>query len=58
MALEFYNDGEHKCIGFYDLVSGQGIQSNQFLVVNGKHSAMLDPGGDLVYRDLFMEAYR
>ncbi len=58
MALELYNDGQHKCIGFYDLVSGQGIQSNQFLVVNGKHSAIIDPGGDLVYRDLFMQAYR
>ena len=58
MATEFYNDGEHRCIGFYDLVSGQGVQANQFLVVNGSHSALIDPGGDLVYRDLFMQAYR
>jgi flavorubredoxin len=58
MAVEFFNDGQHKCIGFYDLVSGEGIQANQFLVVNGGHSALIDPGGDLIYRDLFMESYR
>lgn len=53
MAVEFFNDGQHKCIDFYDLVSGDGIQANQFLVVNGGHSALIDPGGDLIYRDLF-----
>ncbi len=58
MATELYNDGKHKCIGFYDLVSGEGVQANQFLVLNGSHSALIDPGGDLIYRDLFMEAYR
>lgn len=42
MAVEFFNDGQHKCIDFYDLVSGDGIQANQFLVVNGRHSALID----------------
>ncbi len=58
MAVEFYNDGFHKCVGFYDLVTGDSIQANQFLVVNGNHSAILDPGGDLIYNDLFMQSYR
>lgn len=59
MPIEFYNDGEHKCVGFYDLVNnGDGVQSNQFLVVNGEHSALIDPGGDLVYNDLFMQSYK
>lgn len=58
MAVEFYNDGLHKCIGFYDLVSGDGVQANQFLVVNGEHSALIDPGGELIYNDLFMQSYR
>jgi flavorubredoxin len=58
MAVEFYNDGFHKCVGFYDLVSGDGVQANQFLVVNGDHSAIIDPGGDLIYNDLFMQSYR
>lgn len=58
MPVELYNQGDHKCIAFYDLVSGDGIQANQFLVVNGTHSALIDPGGDLIYRELFMQAYR
>jgi len=58
MAVELYNDGRHKCIAFYDLVSGDGIQANQFLIVNGNHSALLDPGGDLTYNDLFMQSYK
>ena len=58
MAIELYNDGTHKCIGFYNLVTGEGVQSNQFLVVNGSHSALIDPGGDLIYNDLFMYTYK
>lgn len=58
MAVELYNDGVHKCIAFYDLVSGDGVQANQFLVVNGEHSAIIDPGGDLIYNDLFVQSYR
>ena len=58
MAIELYNNGNHKCIGFYDLVTGEGIQSNQFLVVDGNNSALLDPGGDLIYNDLFMQSYK
>jgi len=58
MAVELYNDGTHKCIGFYDLVVGEGVQANQFLIVDGNHSALLDPGGDLVYNELFMHSYK
>lgn len=58
MAIELYNDGTHKCVAFYDLVSGEGVQSNQFLIINGKHSALIDPGGDLTYNDLFMHSYK
>ena len=58
MAIELYNDGKHKCIGFYDLVVNGSIQTNQFLIVDGDHSALLDPGGTLIYNDLFMHSYR
>ncbi|ALG68314.1 MBL fold metallo-hydrolase [Beggiatoa leptomitoformis] len=58
MPVELYNDGTHKCIAFYDLVSGEGVQANQFLIVNGSHSALIDPGGDLIYNDLFMKSYK
>ncbi len=58
MAVELFNDGNHKCIAFYDLVAGDGVQANQFLVLNGEHSAIIDPGGDLIYNDLFVQSYR
>ncbi len=44
-----YRRGGHYCLAFIDLVTGQGVQSNQFLIVNGEKSILLDPGGDLTY---------
>ncbi len=59
MAIELYNDDIHKCIGFYDLGStGEGVQTNQFLVSNGNHSALIDPGGNLIFNELFMASYK
>ena len=58
MAFELYNDGVHKCVSFFELVKGHGIQANQFLVIHGSHSALIDPGGDLIYQDLFVQSYR
>lgn len=55
MAIELYNDGTHACIAFEDLVAGQGVQSNQFLIVDDHHVALLDPGGELTYSRLFLE---
>ena len=46
MAIELYNDGNHICLAFSDLVAGDGVQANQFLIIDGKHEAILDPGGD------------
>jgi flavorubredoxin len=34
------------------------VQANQFLVVNGNHCALIDPGGYLIYNDLFLESYK
>ncbi len=51
-----FDDGEHKVIVFSDLVEGDGVQSNQFLVLNGvrgqTEGAVIDPGGDLTYTPL------
>jgi flavorubredoxin len=55
MAIELYNDGVHACYAFEDLVKGEGVQSNQFLIVDHHHAALLDPGGELTYTRLFME---
>ena len=53
MAIELYNDGGHKCISYEDIVGSQGVQSNQFLVVDNGHAALIDPGGDLTYAGLY-----
>lgn len=56
MAVELYNDGDHFCVGYYDLVSGRGgVQANQFLIADHHHAALIDPGGPLVYDRLFMQ---
>ncbi len=54
MALELYNDGRHVCVSFSDLVTGEAVQANQFLVVDNQHAALIDPGGELTYTRLFM----
>lgn len=53
MTIELYNDGTHKCFSYEDIVGSHGVQSNQFLVVDGAHAALIDPGGDLTYGDLY-----
>lgn len=58
MAIELYKSGGHTCLAFENLVSGDGIQANQFLIIHGKHTALLDPGGDLTYTPLFMEVIK
>lgn len=67
MAIELFDNGEHKCLAFEDLVTckeatrpdqaDQGcesVQANQFLIVDHGSAALLDPGGNLTYNRLFM----
>lgn len=54
MTIELYNDGNHKCFSYENIVGGRGVQSNQFLVVDDGHAALIDPGGDLTYPDLYI----
>lgn len=54
MAQELFNDGNHICVVFRDLVKGSAVQANQFLLVDGGHAAIIDPGGELTYARLFM----
>ena len=49
-----YESDGHKVMTFTDLVTGEGIQSNQLVIVNKDHSAVFDPGGDLTYMPLSM----
>ena len=53
--MELFNNGEHICLAFRDLVTGgEAVQANQFLVSDHKHAALIDPGGELTYSRLFM----
>ena len=54
MSVELYNRGNHICVAFRDLVTGDAVQANQFLLIDGEHAAIIDPGGELTYSRLFM----
>ncbi len=47
--VELYSDENHRCLLFGGLVEGAGIQSNQFLIIDNGHKALLDPGGELTF---------
>ncbi len=54
MATELYNDGEHICVAFRDLVASEAVQANQFMIFDSDHAALIDPGGELTYTDLYL----
>ncbi len=67
MPVMLYDDGNHKCIAFSDLVTCgdeweedseyqvcDSVQATQFLVINNEHAALIDPGGNLTYSRLYM----
>jgi flavorubredoxin len=56
MPIELYRDANHACLMFTDLVEedGQAVQSNQFLIVDNGTGAIIDPGGNLAFNELFL----
>jgi flavorubredoxin len=54
MGQEIYNDGSHICVVFRELVTGDAVQANQVVILDHKHAALIDPGGELTYTRLFM----
>ncbi|QDL55062.1 MBL fold metallo-hydrolase [Rhodoferax aquaticus] len=56
MPVELYRDASHTCLMFTDLIDGdaQAVQSNQFLIVDNGSGAIIDPGGNLAFNELFM----
>lgn len=55
MATILFEQPGHRCVAFNDLVRGEdGIQANQFLIQHGELSALLDPGGQLLYNPLIL----
>lgn len=53
--IVLFDNGTHQCLCFDDLVTGEGVQTNQFLIVDSEQYMLLDPGGDLTYTPLSLE---
>ena len=53
--ITLFESGDHKNIMFHDLSGGLMVQSNQHIVIDGRESLLLDPGGHKVYTNLLME---
>jgi flavorubredoxin len=60
MPTELYDRDGHRCLMFTDLCDGAGdaVQSNQFLIVDGSTGAVIDPGGNLAYGELYLAMTR
>ncbi len=60
MAIKLYDHGGHCCLMFTDLgdMDGEAVQSNQFLIIDGDRGAVIDPGGNLAYAELYLEMSR
>ena len=56
MPTTLYDQDGHRCLMFTDLTDGEGeaVQANQFLIVDGQTGALIDPGGNLAYSELYM----
>lgn len=61
MGIELYNDGEHACLMFNDLVDDEAdhaVQANQFLIVTNGEGALIDPAGNMTYNALIVAMSR
>jgi len=60
MPTTLYDHDGHRCLMFTDLCHGGGeaVQANQFLIVDGGTGAVLDPGGNLAYNELYLAMTR
>lgn len=56
MPIELFHQGGHRVLMFTDLTeeAGEAVQSNQFLLVDGDTGAVIDPGGNLAYGELYL----
>jgi flavorubredoxin len=56
MSTVLYDHDGHRVLMFSDLAdeAGDAVQSNQFLIVDGDTGAVIDPGGNLAYGELYL----
>lgn len=53
--ITLFNSGEHKNLMYHDLAGDLMVQSNQHIIINGRHAMLIDPGGHKIYTNLVME---
>ena len=60
MHIELFNSNGHQCLMFTDLCQegSEVVQSNQFLLIDGDTGAIIDPGGNLAYGELYLAITR
>lgn len=61
MPVTLYQQNGHECLMFTDLADdhfGEAVQSNQFLITDDGTGAIIDPGGNLAYTDLYVTMTR
>ncbi len=60
MPFELYHQDGHRCLMFHDLgdAHGEAVQANQFLIVDDGTGAIIDPGGNLAYGELYLAMTR
>lgn len=60
MPIELFNQNGHICLMFTDLCveGGEAVQSNQFLIIDSGTGAIIDPGGNLAYGELYLSMTR
>jgi len=60
MPIELFNKDGHRCLMFTDLCQegGEAVQSNQFLIADAGTGAIIDPGGNLAYGELYLAMTR
>lgn len=56
MPVELFSQDGHKCLMFTDLSGsgGEAVQANQFLIVDDGTGAIIDPGGNFGYNELYL----
>lgn len=60
MAVELFSSNGHACLMFTDLAGadGEAVQANQFLIIDGEASAVIDPGGVLAFNEIYLALSR
>ncbi len=54
-TIKLYDNNQHICLFVTGLVEGEGIPSNQLVIIDHGEAALFDPGGELTYTPLSIQ---